>query len=459
MPDYDVVVVGGGTGGLTAAREAARRGASTLLVQQGRVGGDCTFTGCVPSKALLAAAARGESFSAAMGAVHGAVEAIAATEDDTALRREHVEVRHGWATFRSPSTIDLDGNTVSGRHLVIATGAGPAVPPIEGLSGFPYLTNENLFDLQSLPGRLVVLGGGPIGTEMAEAFVRLGSRVTVIEAGERILAKEEPEASALVARALERFGVTIRTGSSVTKIEDRGGGVARIHTEAGDPVEADAVLVATGRRPGTRQLGLEEAGIELDERGYVRTDDTMATSAANVWAVGDVAGKLPFTHAANRMAFVAIRNALERGARVRKQRFDASAVPWATFTSPEVGRVGVTEAEAAHLGGRVAYLPMTEVDRAVATGETKGFIKLIAGPRPWLRGLGGGQLLGATAVAPVGGELVHEVALAMRTRMFTGRLAQTVHTYPSWSMAVQKASAQFFMEIEGRKARPARTDS
>ncbi len=171
--------------------------------------------------------------------------------------------------------------------------------------------------------------------------------------------------------------------------------------------------------------------------------------------MGDVAGRLQLTHAANRMALVAVRNALSRISTVQKQRFDASSVPWATFTTPEVGRVGMTEAEAAEHGGRVAYLPMTEVDRAVATGDTVGFLKLIAGPRRLLRNTAGGRLLGATAVASVGGELVHEVALAMRTRMFTGRLAQTVHTYPSWSMAVQKAAAQFFIEIEGRRARPA----
>jgi pyruvate/2-oxoglutarate dehydrogenase complex dihydrolipoamide dehydrogenase (E3) component len=202
-------------------------------------------------------------------------------------------------------------------------------------------------------------------------------------------------------------------------------------------------------------MGLEDVGVALDERGFVRTDATMASSVPGIWAVGDVAGSLQLTHAANRMAFVAVRNALAPWSRIRRQRFDAGQVPWATFTAPEIGRVGMTEADAARVGGRVAYLPMAEVDRAIATGQTRGFIKLIAGPRPLLRGTGGGRLLGATAVAAVGGELVHEVALAMRTNMFTGRLAQTVHTYPTWSMAVQQAAAQFFFEIGGREARPA----
>jgi pyruvate/2-oxoglutarate dehydrogenase complex dihydrolipoamide dehydrogenase (E3) component len=456
--DYDLVVIGGGTGGLSAAREAARRGASVLLVQQGRLGGDCTFTGCVPSKALLSAAARGEGFSDAMAAVQRAVETIAATEDDDALKRQGVEVLHGWARFRSPQEIDVDGRPVRSPRFVVATGARPAVPPIEGLRGLRHLTNENLFELDRLPARLAVLGGGAIGAEMSQAFARLGSEVNLIEAEDRILTKEEPEASAVVAEALGDDGITIRVGGKVSKVDALGAeGAALVHIDGGAPVEVDRLLVAIGRKPSARGFGLEDVGVELDDRGFVRTDDAMATSVPGIWAVGDVAGKLQFTHAANRMATVAVRNALSPWAKVRTQRFDASVVPWVTFTSPEVGRIGMTEAESVAHGGRVAYLPMAEVDRAVATGQTRGFLKLIAGPRPLLRGTGGGRLLGATAVAATGGELVHEVALGMRTKMFTGRLAQTIHAYPTWSMAVQKAAAQFFFEVDGRAARPARS--
>ncbi len=456
--DYDLVVIGGGTGGLSAGREAARRGASVLLVQQGRLGGDCTFTGCVPSKALLSVAARGEGFFDAMAAVQRAVETIAATEDDDALKRQGVKVLHGWARFRSPREIDIDGRPVCSPRFVVATGAGPAVPPIEGLRELRHLTNENLFQLDRLPARLAVLGGGAIGVEMSQAFARLGSEVTLIEAEDRILTKEEPEASAVVAEALGEDGITIRVGGKVSKVDAlRAEGGALVHIDGGAPVEADRVLVAIGRKPNARGFGLEDVGVELDDRGFIRTDDAMATSVPGIWAVGDVAGKLQFTHAANRMATVAVRNALSPWAKVRTQRFDASVVPWVTFTSPEVGRIGMTEAESIAHGGRVAYLPMAEVDRAVATGQTRGFLKLIAGPRPLLRGTGGGRLLGATAVAATGGELVHEVALGMRTKMFTGRLAQTIHAYPTWSMAVQKAAAQFFFEVDGRAARPARS--
>lgn len=447
-------MVGGGSGGLGAARAAARRGASTLLVQQGRLGGDCTFTGCVPSKALLSAAARGTSFSDAMTAVGRAVEAVAAREQDDALARDGVQVRHGWASFRGPSELDVDGTRVRSRRVILATGASPRIPEIEGLDGVDALTSDSLFDLRTKPEHLVVLGGGPIGAEMGQAFARLGSRVTIVEANDRILRREEPEASGVVAGALVADGVDVRTGRRVERVASRPGGVT-VSFGDGEDVVGDRLLVATGRRAVTDGLGLDAAGVELDERGFVRTDDTMATSAPGVWAVGDVTGRLQLTHAANRMALVAVHNALARLARVRPQRFDASQVPWATFTAPEVGRVGMTEAESAAHGGRVAYLPMSELDRAIATGETSGFLKLIAGPRRAIGRVGGGVLLGATAVAPVGAELVHEVALAMRSKMFTGRLAQTVHTYPSWSIAVQQAAAQFFFEIEGRTARPA----
>ena len=451
---YDLVVIGGGAGGLAAAREAARRGASTLLVQQGPLGGDCTFTGCVPSKALLAAAAAGASFTEAMERVRTAVDTIAATEQDGALARDRVNVLHGWASFRSRTELDVDGTSVSSTRFVVATGARPAVPPVQGLAAAEPLTNENVFELSARPARLAVLGGGPIGVELGQAFARLGTAVTLVESVDRLLPREEPEASTVVAEALAADGVLLRVGRRVERVLRRGEETT-LELDDGSSITVDRVLVAAGRIASTEGMGLDRVGVDLDERGFVRTDGAMATTAAGIWAVGDVAGKLQLTHAANRMGIVAARNALSPWARVRRATFDDAAVPWATFTDPEVGRVGMTEAQSVEHGGRVAYLPMAEVDRAVAAGETRGFLKLIAGPRPLTRGFAGGGLLGATAVASVGGELVHEVALAMRTRMFTGRLAQTVHAYPTWSMAVQKAAAQFFFEVEGREARPA----
>jgi pyruvate/2-oxoglutarate dehydrogenase complex dihydrolipoamide dehydrogenase (E3) component len=457
MP-FDLVVVGGGAAGLGAAREAVRRGARPLLVQDGEIGGDCTFTGCVPSKALLAAAASGASFREARERVALAVERVAANESDDVLRSEGIEVRHGMAAFRSRTELDVDGVRVAAPRVVIATGAEPLLPPVPGLSDADPLTNETVFSLDRLPPRLVVLGGGAIGVELGQAFARLGSTVTVVEERDRVLANEEPEASAVVAAALAADGVDVRTGCRVERVTGGGSAGVTLHLGDGSSVVADRVLVAAGRRPSTSGLDLDRAGIEVDERGFVRTDDGMATSAPTVWAAGDVTGRLQLTHAANRMAMVAARNALAGArslTRVRPARFDATVVPWATFTSPEVGRVGMTEAQSAAHGGRVAYLPMSEFDRAIATGQTEGFVKLIAGPRRLGGRIGGGVLLGATAVAPCGGELVHEVALAMRGRMFVGRLAQTVHAYPTWSMAIQQAAAQFFFTTGGRAARAA----
>ena len=450
---WDVVVIGGGAGGMGAARAARRRGARVLLIQDGDIGGDCTFLGCVPSKTLIAAAARRDPFSEAMHAVRRAIERVAASENDEVFRREGIDVLHGRAAFRDRETVMVDGRRFTGRRFIVATGARPLVPPIPGLRELDHLTNENVFELTSLPARLAVLGGGAIGCEMAQAFRRLGAQVVLIEALDRLLPREEPEASAVIAQAFAAERIDVRLGARVVLVEARGsGGAARLSLEGGDAVEADRVLVAIGRASVTEGLEVDRAGVDIDDRGFVITDTALRTSAPRIWAVGDVTGRLQFTHAADAMGRIAARNALSR---LPAQRFDTASIPGVTFTDPEVARVGLSEAEAAAHGGRVALLPMDEVDRAIAEGRTRGFVKLIAGPRRLLRNAGGGRILGATVVAHRGGELIDEVALAMRTGMFAGRLAQTAHAYPTWSWALQKAAAQLFFEIDGRAARPA----
>jgi pyruvate/2-oxoglutarate dehydrogenase complex dihydrolipoamide dehydrogenase (E3) component len=289
--EFDLLVIGGGAAGITAAREGARRSARVALVQDGPVGGDCTFTGCVPSKTLLAAAARGESFAEAMAAVRMAVARIAASEDDLVLKRDGVSVIHGRAVLRSAGDVDVDGARLRCRRMIIATGAGPAVPPIEGLRYIDHLTNETVFSLEALPRRLAVLGGGAIGCELAQAFARLGSTVTVIEAEDRLLPREEPEASDVAAAALAGDGVAILAGATLERVEpldDRGS--ARLRLDTGTVIEADRVLVAVRRRPTTAGLGLAELGVTLDERGHVRTDATLATTVHGIWAIGDVVG-------------------------------------------------------------------------------------------------------------------------------------------------------------------------
>ncbi len=435
---------------MAAARQARRSGARTLLVQDGPIGGDCTFTGCVPSKTLLAAAADGLDFGDAMRRVGQTVERIAATETAEVFRGEGIDVVTARARFTGPHDIEADGARFRSPRFVLATGARPLLPPLPGIESIDVLTSENVFELTDRPKRLIVIGGGPIGCELGQAMRRLGSEVVLIEALPRVLPLEDPEASEVIAAALRHDGVELRLGALVTRVERSGHGV-RVVTEDGD-VAGDRLLVAVGREPRTG-LDLHMAGVLRDRRGYIVTDDRLRTSATGIFAAGDVTGRLPLTHAADYMGRLAAANALRRR---RGAAYDESAIPRVTFTHPEVASVGMSEAEAAEHGGRVAYLPMAENDRAVAEGRTDGFIKLIAGPRRLLRQAGGGKVLGASIVGPRAGELIHEPAIAIRTGMFAGRLAQVVHAYPTWSMAVQKAAAQLFMEIDGRTARPAR---
>lgn len=455
MP-YDLLVIGGGAAGMAAARTAVRLERSVLLVQDGPVGGDCTFTGCVPSKTLIESAHDRVPFEQAMHAVRSTVARIAATETADVLRAEGVQVLEGRARLTAPSTADVDGRIVTARRCVIATGAEPLVPPVPGLPASAYLTSETVWQLTQAPESLVVLGGGAIGCELAQAFARFGVRVTLLEAGDRLLSKEEPEASAVIAEVLAREGIDVRLRAAVTAVERGPGSAVRVRLDDGAIIEAEKLLVAVGRRPLTDGLGLDAAGVARNSRGFIEVDDRLRTNVEGTYAVGDVTGQLQFTHAADEMGRTAALNALRPPLRLR---FRTEAIPWVTFTAPEVARVGMTEQEAAAVGGRVAYLPMTAVDRAVTAGRTDGFIKLVAGPRRLTGHLAGGRLLGATIVAERAGEMIHEVALAIRTGMFTGRLAQTVHAYPTWSTGVRSAAAQFVVELDGRRARPARTDA
>jgi len=453
----DVVVVGGGAGGLTAATQAARRGASVVLVADGPLGGDCTHTGCVPSKTLLAAAAADRTFDDAMTAVHAAVERVASTEDEAALEHVGVRVMRGRGEMTAPGRLRVDGAEIVARHVIVATGATAALPPVPGIDAIGALTNETVFSLDRRPDRLVVVGGGAIGCELAQAFARLGTRVTVVEAAERLLPLEDPGASAVIEAALAGDGVDVRVGVRLEQATVDGSH-RRLHLADGLDLEADQVLVAAGRRPVTSGLGVERVGVELDAAGRIVVDDTCATNIAGVWAIGDVTPFGGFTHVAGNMGFVAATNATRTNRLRPAAKIDRRVVPRVTFTGPEGASVGVTEAGAAAVGGRVAEVRFDHVDRAVTSGQEAGFVKLIAGPRPLLRSLGGGQLLGATIVGPRAGEMIAEVALAMRTKMFTGRLAQTIHAYPTWSMAVQQAASGYFFDTVGVEVRPARPE-
>jgi pyruvate/2-oxoglutarate dehydrogenase complex dihydrolipoamide dehydrogenase (E3) component len=464
--EADVVVVGGGASGLGAAMTARRHGASVILVERRRLGGDCTWTGCVPSKAMLEVArtvhgarrlglSGDVDFARVMEGVHDTVLKVSAEEDRAALGAMGISVLEGQAAFTAPRTLSVDGTIVTGTNIILATGSTALVPPIDGLREAAPRTNDTIFDLRALPDRLAVMGGGPIGLELGQAFARLGSRVTVLEGADRLAGKEEPETSELLHRVLSSEGVRVVTGTFVDRVTRHDDGTITLHTDDGTEVIADEVLCAVGRQPVTDGLDAQRGGVVLTDTGHIGVDDKLRTSADDVWAAGDAIGGLQFTHVGHDQGSLAADNALGRIPRA----WDDRVVPWATFTEPEVGRVGMTEAEAFAVHGpsaKVAYLPIAETDRAKTSGHTEGFVKLIAGPHPLLRGAFGGQLLGATVVCPTGGDVVHELALAMQTRMIVGRIAQTVHAYPSWSLAVREAAALFFFEHKGHTTRAAR---
>lgn len=450
---HDLIILGGGTAGLGAARSARAQGAKPLLITDGPVGGDCTFTGCVPSKTLISQSRRGASFADAIRVVHETIAVIAAEESADVLRSEGVEVIDGRGTISAADTVHVDGTSYSAQHLLIATGARAAIPPIPGLADVTFLTNETLFELETLPPRLGIIGGGPIGCEMAMAFAGFGSAVTIFEGAPRLIPNEEPEASAVIERAMAAIGVDVRTGSFVSGVS--AGGSAISLTVDGHVVDVDTLLVATGRSANTSGFGLEALGVELSKSGHIDVDEKLRTSVKGIIAAGDVTGLLPFTHAADEQARMAVGHALGKGSR---WKYSTAATPWVTFTSPEVARVGVLESDAPK-GAMVAHLPLSHVDRAITEGRTDGFIKLIAGPKTLTRGLFGGQIVGATIVADRAGEMIHGPTLAARLGMFVGRLAQVTTPYPTWSTGVQQAAGQFFQPVNGLEARPARRRS
>lgn len=450
--NLDLIVIGGGSAGLGAANAGNREGKKVLLINEGEPGGDCTFWGCVPSKALISQSRKGASFDEAMNHVRSAVARIGAAETFSVLESHGMRTADGRASFVSNNTVEVDGTRFTAPRIVIATGSRAFVPPIPGLDTVDFLTNKEIFSLPRKPESLAVLGGGPIGVELAQAMAKLGVAVTIFEMADRILLREEPEASVAITQALEADGITLRLGAAVTGVAPVPTGGIRVET--GDSSDTfDQLLVATGRKPNSEGLELERAGVKMTDRGYIETSDKLETTGDGVYAAGDVTGKLPFTHAADEMGRLATAHALGL---LQKWKFKEHWIPWATFTDPEVARVGLTEAEAASKGGRVAYLPMSEFDRAITDGATNGFVKIIAGPKPITRRVAGGEVIGATIVTPRAGEMINEIALAMRTKMFTGRLGQSTHAYPTWGFAIPQTVAQFFFEQNGRTAQPAK---
>ncbi len=451
--DYDLIVIGGGSGGLVAARQARAFGARVALIDKSRLGGDCLHYGCVPSKTLIHIArvahqirrgtARGVITTAptidmpvVAATIAGVIDTISHEEEQYV---EGVDVRFGHAVFRDAHTLDLDGTPLSAKSFIIATGSRPAPLAAPG-ADLGYLTNEEVFDLRQLPASLVIVGGGPIGCELAQAFARLGSSVTLIQRGSRLLPREEPAASEAVYTALAADGVRILTNTHITALgkNEQGHTVTTRHDDQSEEtIQAEQVLAAVGRIPNVEDLGLEKIGVALTPRG-ITVDSHQRTSIPSILAIGDVAGGLLFTHVAAAQAGYAAPNAFLPGWLARSVPLDI--VPWVTFTAPEVARVGLTEDEARAKHGtavRVIHMPWSSIDRAQAEGATAGFIKLVLGKKD--------VILGAHLVGDHAGEVLGEVTLAMRYGVTANDIARTIHAYPTLTTGLQQVAYEAYL--------------
>ena len=449
--DRNLVVIGAGSGGLVTSYIAAVVKARVTLVEGHKLGGDCLNFGCVPSKALIRSAKLAKQlrtadkfgvfdtsgtvdFAAVMARVHRVIADIEPHDSVERYTNLGVDVVQGRARIISPWSVEITTptgvQTLTTRSIVIATGARPFVPPIPGLAEVGCLTSDTVWGLNKLPRRLLVLGGGPIGCELAQSFARLGSRVTQVEMAPRVMLREDPEVSALVAESLRADGITLLTGHQAVRCEQVNG-VKRLIAQHGDvqvAVEFDALLCAVGRAPRVEGFGLEELGIPLTARKTIATNAHLQTLYPNIYAVGDVAGPYQFTHTAAHQAWYAAVNALF--GRFKKFKVDYSVIPWATFTDPEVARVGLSETEAHEQGiaFEVTRFELAELDRAIADDSTRGFIKVLTVP-------GKDKILGATIVGVHAGDLLAEYVLAMKHGLGLNKILGTIHTYPTLAEA------------------------
>jgi len=448
---FDICVIGGGSGGLSVAAGAAQMGAKVALVERARMGGDCLNTGCIPSKALIAAAHRAHAMrdSAKFGIasvtpdvrfedvyrhVRGVIAAIAPHDSVERFSGLGVNVIKAEARFLQPHLLAAGDARIRARRFVIATGSRPMIPPIAGLSDCEYLTNETIFDLQERPDHLIVVGGGPIGVELSQAFRRLGSQVTLVERA-NILPRDEPQAVAIVRAALRQGGVELLENAEIVAVAQSGGVEVSVRTGGGETrnMTGSHILVAAGRKPDLDSLDLSAAGVEHGPKG-ITVDARLRTSNRKIFAIGDVSGGPQFTHIAGYHAGIVIRNALLS----LPAKVDYRALPWVTYSAPELAHVGLTEGQARAEGHSVSTLaePLRTNDRAQAERATEGLAKIVLGSR--------GRILGATIVAPHAGELIGLWGLAIGERMKLSAMAGMIAPYPTLSEISKKVAGQYY---------------
>ncbi|MDQ3281055.1 MAG: FAD-dependent oxidoreductase [Acidobacteriota bacterium] len=459
MTHYDVLVLGGGTAGLVTASGCARLGRKVALIEREQLGGDCLWTGCVPTKALVASAKLAHLMRNAhafglepvnprvtpksvMDSMREQRRIISHHDDPEKFRKLGIDVIEGNARLTASHAVEVNGRTLTAKDVVIATGARTAIPPVEGLKEAGFLDHASFLEQNEFPASILILGGGYIGIEFAQIFARFGSRVTVVEMADEIVAKEDADVITRLRDILSVEGIDLFTSWAVKSVRREGAKkIARIEDKNGKAQEipVDEVFVASGRRGNTENLGLEEAGVKV-ERSWVVVDKFLQTSAPRVWACGDVHGGLQFTHVAAYEAVKLVRNMLFPG----KSAVDYTDIPWALYTDPEVAHIGLTEAEARAKHGdavKVYKVDMHDVDRAVVDRTPAGLIKIIADHK--------GRILGAHVLSANASTVIEEIVLARRKGMKVSDLAQRISSYPSLADGVQKAAALYYQDVAG----------
>lgn len=442
---FDIIVIGAGAGGLVVAIGGVKAGKKVLLIEKGMYGGDCTNFGCIPSKSLIASARAAHTLKHAdalgiktspfsmetegtLDRVRKIVQEIRSHEEPEVLKTLGVETLNGTASFIDRNTLSINGKKVQGKQIVIATGSVPVIPSIEGLEETPFFTNETIFNLKSIPSSIIFIGGGPISCELAQAFSRLGSQVTIIENCPHLLPREEKEAQQVVQKTFENEGISLLLGERTERVSYQGKFMIEVRGKSLHKLEGDALFIGTGRRPHLKDLQLDTAKIKHTQEG-ISVDSYGRTNIKNIWAIGDVAGPPFFTHYAENQGRAVLTNLLLPFL-LKKSR---QPIPRCTFTDPEVASIGLKEEECSPNKIAVYHIPFTEIDRCVTNGRTEGFVKIIT--KKW-----SSKIIGATIVGPSAGEMLMEISTAMHAKLPLRKLSSLIHPYPIECLAIRKAA-------------------